>query len=202
MISKLLMATHNQGKAAELRNLLADLPVQILTLADFPDEFVIEETGTTFLENALQKAKAAAEFFGLPTLADDSGLEVDALQGQPGVYSARFAGEPCDDQRNNLKLLQLMQGIPTAQRTASFVSVIAFVTPQGQVFTTEGHCEGIILESLRGTGGFGYDPLFYLPELGKTMAELTLAEKNTVSHRAKALKAMVSELQKLCMQTK
>ncbi|MGI6144565.1 MAG: XTP/dITP diphosphatase [Peptococcia bacterium] len=202
MISKLLMATHNQGKAAELRNLLADLPVQILTLADFPDEFVIEETGTTFLENALQKAKAAAEFFGLPTLADDSGLEVDALQGQPGVYSARFAGEPCDDQRNNLKLLQLMQGIPTAQRTASFVSVIAFVTPQGQVFTTEGRCEGIILESLRGTGGFGYDPLFYLPELGKTMAELTLAEKNTVSHRAKALKAMVSELQKLCMQTK
>jgi len=140
MISKLLMATHNQGKAAELRNLLADLPVQILTLADFPDEFVIEETGTTFLENALQKAKAAAEFFGLPTLADDSGLEVDALQGQPGVYSARFAGEPCDDQRNNLKLLQLMQGIPTAQRTASFVSVIAFVTPQGLVFTTEGHC--------------------------------------------------------------
>ena len=202
MISKLFMATHNQGKAAELRNLLADLPVQILTLADFPDEFVIEETGTTFLENALQKAKAAAEFFGLPTLADDSGLEVDALQGQPGVYSARFAGEPCDDQRNNLKLLQLMQGIPTAQRTASFVSVIAFVTPQGQVFTTEGRCEGIILESLRGTGGFGYDPLFYLPELGKTMAELTLAEKNTVSHRAKALKAMVSELQKLCMQTK
>jgi len=202
MISKLLMATHNQGKATELRDLLANLPLQILTLADFPEASVIEETGSTFLENALQKAKAAAEFSGLPILADDSGLEVDALQGQPGVYSARFAGEPGNDQQNNLKLLQLMQGSSPAQRMARFVSVIVLVLPQGQVYTTEGRCEGIILDCFRGTSGFGYDPLFYLPELGKTMAELTLEEKNMVSHRAKALMAMVPRLQKLCAMTK
>jgi len=201
MLSKLLMATHNQGKATELRDLLANFPIQILTLADFPEVSALEETGTTFLENALQKANAAAEISGLPTLADDSGLKVDALQGQPGVYSARFAGEPGNDEQNNLKLLQLMEGILPAQRTARFVSVIVLVLPQGQVYSTEGHCEGLILESLRGTGGFGYDPLFYVPELGKTMAELTLEEKNMVSHRAKALKRMVPQLQELCPKT-
>lgn len=194
MCSKILMATHNQGKVKELQVLLENLPVQMLTLQDYPELLEIEEKGTTFKENAIQKAQAAAEFSGLLTLADDSGLEVDALEGQPGVYSARFAGEPCHDQRNNLKLLQLLQTVTPDQRTARFRCVMALVTPQGQIYTTEGRCEGVILQHSRGKGGFGYDPLFYLPEFGKTMAELTLAEKNKVSHRAQALQAMVPYL--------
>jgi XTP/dITP diphosphohydrolase len=197
MFSKILMATHNRGKATELKNLLEELPIRILTLEDYPDKPIVEEKGTSFLENALQKAKEAVEFSGLISLADDSGLEVDALGGQPGVYSARFAGEPCDYQKNNLKLLRFLQGIPLPQRTARFVSVIALITPEGQVYTAEGRCEGVILEELRGTGGFGYDPLFYLPSWGKTMAELTLEEKNMVSHRCKALRKIAPLLQRI-----
>ncbi|HHY06540.1 MAG TPA: XTP/dITP diphosphatase [Clostridia bacterium] len=195
MTFKVLMATHNRGKVAELKSLLPGLPIQVFTLADFPALSVMEETGITFLENAVQKAKIAAEFSGYPSLADDSGLVVDVLGGQPGVHSARFAGEPGNDQANNLKLLRLLKGIPFSQRTARFISVIAFVTPQGQVYTAEGRCEGIILDKLQGTGGFGYDPLFYLSELGKTMAELTLAEKNKISHRGKAWREIVPFLQ-------
>ena len=195
MTFKVLMATHNRGKVAELKSLLPGLPIQVFTLADFPALSVMEETGITFLENAVQKAKIAAKFSGYPALADDSGLVVDALGGQPGVHSARFAGEPGNDQANNLKLLRLLKGIPFSQRTARFISVIAFVTPQGQVYTAEGQCEGIIIDKLQGTGGFGYDPLFYLPELGKTMAELTLAEKNKISHRGKAWREIVPFLQ-------
>jgi XTP/dITP diphosphohydrolase len=195
MTFKIFMATHNRGKVAELKSLLEDVPIRVLTLEDFPNLSEIEETGKTFLENALQKAKLAAEFSGCLSLADDSGLEVDALGGQPGIYSARFAGECCIDRENNLKLLRLLKGIPFSERTARFVSVIALVTPQGQVYTAAGRCEGIILEKLQGTGGFGYDPLFYLPELDKTMAELTLAEKNKVSHRGKAWREIIPFLQ-------
>lgn len=197
MVSKIVMATRNKGKVEELRKLLENLPVEIYTLQDFPDLPEIEETGATFLENALQKARMAAEFTQFISLADDSGLEVDALGGQPGVYSARFAGEPCDDYNNNLKLLALLQKTPSEQRTARFLSVLALVTPDGLKYTAEGRCEGIILEQLRGTGGFGYDPLFYLPVFGKTMAELTLEEKNAVSHRGKALKAIAPLLRGL-----
>lgn len=196
MISKILMATHNQGKVTELKGLLEDFPVRIHTLEDFPALPEIEEKGATFQENAIQKAKIAAEFTGLITLADDSGLEVDALQGQPGVYSARFAGAPCNDQKNNQKLLRLLQAVPPVQRTASFVCVIALASPAGEIYTCEGRCKGVILGKPKGTSGFGYDPLFYLPELGKTMAELTLEEKNSVSHRAKALKAMIARLKR------
>jgi XTP/dITP diphosphohydrolase len=201
MTFKVFMATHNRGKVAELKSLLEDVSIQVLTLEDFPSLAEIEETGTTFLENALQKAKMAAEASGYISLGDDSGLVVDALGGQPGVYSARFAGESCNDQENNLKLLRLLKGVPFSQRTARFVSVIALVTPQGQVYTAAGRCEGIILEKLRGTGGFGYDPLFYLPELGKTMAELTLAEKNMVSHRGKAWREIIPFLQTIFQET-
>lgn len=195
MISKILLATHNKGKATELKDLLKDVPIQILTLDDWPEQPVVDEKGRTFSENALQKAKAAVKFSGLISLADDSGLEVDALGGHPGVYSARFVGEFCTDLQNNLKLLQLLQEIPFAQRTARFVCAIALSTPEGQVYTAQGQCGGVILEELRGTGGFGYDPLFYLPKLGKTMAELTLEEKNMVSHRSKAWRAIVPILQ-------
>ncbi len=196
-IFKIVMATRNRGKAIELKKLLADFSVEILTLADLSGMPEVEETGATFRENALLKAKAAAEFAHLPSLADDSGLEVDALAGQPGVYSARFAGEPASDEKNNHKLLERLRGIPKEQRTARFVCTIALVTPDGQVEMTEGRCEGIILEELRGTGGFGYDPLFYVSELGKTMAELTGEEKNEVSHRGKALRAMLPFLRRI-----
>ena len=196
MLFKIMMATRNKGKVIELKELLTDFPVEILTWADLSGMPEVEETGATFRENALLKAKAAAEFAHLPSLADDSGLEVDALAGYPGVYSARFAGEPASDEKNNGKLRELLRGIPMEQRTARFVCTIAFVTPDGQVETAEGRCEGVILEEPRGTGGFGYDPLFYVPELGKTMAELTREEKNKVSHRGKALRAMLPFLKR------
>lgn len=197
---KMIMATRNHGKAAELAQLLADLAVEILTLdhfSAFPD---IEETGATFHENAVLKARAAAQYSSLPALADDSGLAVDALAGQPGVYSARFAGEPCSDTKNNQKLLELLKDIPLERRTARFVSTIAFITPEGVIKVTEGFCEGIILPEPRGTGGFGYDPLFYLPALGKTMAELSKTEKNQISHRGKALRAMLPFLREYLQQ--
>lgn len=191
----ILMATRNKGKAEELADLLQDLPVQILTLQDFPDLAEVEETGLTFTENAALKADFAAKETGLITLSDDSGLEVDALNGEPGVYSARFAGEPSDDQQNNLKLLELLHGLPLEQRTARFVSVIALVNPisseKREIFYSSGTCEGLILEDMHGDGGFGYDPLFFVPSLQKTFAQLTLEEKNLVSHRGQALRQVV-----------
>jgi len=196
----LLMATRNKGKAEELSQMLLDLPVQIVTLQDFPDLPEVAETGQTFAENAALKAVFAAERTGLITLSDDSGLEVDALQGRPGVYSARFAGEPSDDGRNNQKLLELLQGLPPQERTARFASVIAIAVPQKpqpQVHYSRGVCEGVILEELRGTGGFGYDPLFYVPGLAKTFAQLTLEEKNRISHRGAALREAVNILRLL-----
>lgn len=197
---QMVMATRNHGKADELTQLLADLSVEILTLDRLGGVPEIEETGANFRENAILKAQAAAQFSLLPVLADDSGLAVDALAGQPGVYSARFAGEPSSDEKNNLKLLELLKDIPVEQRTARFVSTIAFITPEGLLKVTEGFCEGIILKEPRGTGGFGYDPLFYLPTLGKTMAELSKTEKNEVSHRGKALRAMLPLLREYLQQ--
>jgi len=188
---KILMATRNKGKAEELLLLLQDLPLELLTLQDFPQLPDIAETGQTFAENAALKAVFAARETGLLSLSDDSGLEVDALHGSPGVYSARFAGEPTDDERNNQKLLEMLKGLPAEQRTARFVSVIAIAVPalpQPEVYYSRGVCQGIILEKPRGTGGFGYDPLFYVPELQKTFAELTTGEKNRISHRGQALR--------------
>lgn len=202
MVSKLLrdkcilMATRNKGKMVELRENLKNLELEILTLDDIEDMPILEEKGSTFLENAVSKAQMAAKISGLVTMADDSGLEVDALGGQPGVYSARFAGEPTDDQKNNQKLLQLMKGLPYEQRTARFVCVIAIVFPDGSIHSAEGKCEGIILEELRGSGGFGYDPLFYIPNMEKTFAELDLDEKNSISHRGKALEKAAAILER------
>lgn len=194
MTKQLLMATYNRGKLLELEKMLEGLPVEILTLASLPSYKPVAETGHTFLENAVIKAVTAAKESGILTLADDSGLEVDALNGQPGVHSARFAGEPPDDHRNNTKLLQMLAGIPPEQRTARFVSAVAIAIPDRSVHTAEGRCEGVILTEGRGEGGFGYDPLFYVPALQKTFAELSLAEKNRFGHRGEALRKAAAVL--------
>ncbi|MDX9872824.1 MAG: XTP/dITP diphosphatase [Clostridia bacterium] len=192
--ARLLMATRNQGKIVELKHALAKLHVEVCSLADVPGIPSFAETGTTFQENAAGKALAAAQAGGLICLADDSGLEVDALSGRPGVYSARFAGEEATDAQNNAKLLKLLQGIPPEQRTARFVCCLAAAWPDGRVQTVVGQCAGTILEEERGNGGFGYDPLFYLPELQKTFAELTVEEKEQISHRGQALRSFAAIL--------
>lgn len=184
---KLVLATRNRGKVRELGELVSPFGYEVVSLDHYPGVPEIIEDGTTFKENAVKKATTVARLTGQLALADDSGLEVDYLGGAPGVYSARFAGEGHDDRANNEKLLRLLEGVPPEKRTARFRCVVAVATPQGQVFTAEGSCEGIIAVEPRGEGGFGYDPLFYLPGYGKTFAQLDPAEKNRISHRARAL---------------
>lgn len=193
----LVLATRNSGKVKELREMLGGLPVRLFSLADWPQIPAIPETGSTFRENALLKAHAVARETGLTALADDSGLEVDYLGGAPGVFSARFAGEPADDLRNNQKLLDLLRGVPSDKRTARFRCVLAVVTPAKREYVTEGECRGVILEAPRGSGGFGYDPLFLVPEYGQTMAELPLEVKNRISHRGRALRQAICILAEL-----
>lgn len=194
---KLVLATKNEGKIREMTKLLAGQDIEILSLADFPEIEEIVEDGETFRENAVIKATEVCMQTGLTTLADDSGLEVDCLAGLPGVYSARFAGEEKDDSANNKKLLELLDGTPEEQRKARFKCVIAVADTDTFVYIAEGTCEGIIAQEQRGDGGFGYDPLFYLPEHGKTFAELDLETKNKISHRAKALAGVLDILSDL-----
>ena len=175
---KIAIATNNPNKLREIRAILGGFFDEALSLADLGIDIDIEETGTTDLT-------------GLPALADDSGLMVDALDGAPGVYSARYAGEEHDDKKNNALLLKNLEGKP---RDAKFCSVIALCYPDGRELTAEGCAPGVILEEERGTGGFGYDPLFFSPELGKTFAEATPEQKNSVSHRSRALRAMLELL--------
>ncbi|MGI6285350.1 XTP/dITP diphosphatase [Neomoorella humiferrea] len=196
-MNKIVVATGNEGKAKEFRELLKGLNVTILTLRDFPDVTMPEENGYTFAANALLKARAVAERTGLPALADDSGLEVDFLKGAPGVYSARFAGEPSNDLLNNQKLLQLMAGVPWDKRTARFRCALALIEPEGKEHIAEGTVEGFIAYELKGEYGFGYDPLFYLPAYGKTYAELGEELKNGLSHRALAVKNLRPVLREL-----
>lgn len=188
------MASGNKGKIAELNKLLAHLNITIKSLGDYPTMPETVEDGETFQQNAIKKAREAAQFTGILALADDSGLEVDYLKGLPGVHSARFAGEPKDDAANNRKLLELMQGVPWEKRTARFRCVMALCTPQGEIFTSDGSCEGYILEELKGKGGFGYDPLFYIPDYDQTFAELDIEIKNKISHRGKALSGALNIL--------
>lgn len=195
--AKLLIATNNAGKLREYAALLGDLPVQLTTPQQEGIALEVEESGTTFVENALLKARAYCAASRLPTLADDSGLEVDALGGAPGVYSARYAGNGATDRQRYEKLLAELQGVPPAERTARFRCVIALVMPDGTEEITEGECEGVIIDTPRGEHGFGYDPVFYMPALGKTMAELPPELKNRVSHRARALMRMKPLLQAL-----
>ena len=187
-MKKIAVASNNKHKIEEIRAMLAEIyggALEVNRLSEIGFSGDIIEDGETFEENAAIKARAAAAL-GYIAIADDSGLCVDALNGAPGVYSARFAGEPCDDRKNNDKLLELLSDVPESGRGAKFVSVICCVTPDGQTVTARGECPGRILFSRRGTGGFGYDPLFFC-ELGKTFAELTPAEKNSISHRARAM---------------
>ncbi len=184
MPPRLLLASANPGKVREYRDLLRDLPLEVVTPAEIGLEEEVEESGDTYEENARRKALALARRSGLITLADDSGLEVDALGGAPGPRSHRYhAGS--DAERYRLLLRQL-EGLPPERRTARFRCVIAVATPEGEVYTVEGICPGRIADEPRGTGGFGYDPIFFLPELGRTMAELSPEEKNRLSHRARA----------------
>ena len=191
---ELVVATRNRGKVAEIEQKLASLPIRVLSLADYGDIPEAPETGDTFAANAEEKARYYMAATGRACLADDSGLEVDALQGGPGVYSARYAGEDADDAANNRKLLAELTGVQPADRKGRFRCALALVTPEGELRRADGVVEGVILEEARGTGGFGYDPLFLLPELGKTMAELSAAEKNSISHRGRALDALAALL--------
>jgi XTP/dITP diphosphohydrolase len=183
---KLLLATTNKGKIREYKDLLRGIPFNLVTLTDEGITFEVAETGSTYGENARLKAVALAKESGLLTLADDSGLEVDALGGEPGVRSARYAGAHASDADRNSYLLANLKNVPEKQRTARFVCVIAIAEPEGKVTLFEGECRGVITNAPRGNQGHGYDPVFYVLELGKTMAELTLEEKNKVSHRARA----------------
>ncbi len=185
-IKTIVVATKNAGKAREIADLLSDMPYEVVSLADYADVPDVEESGSTFIENAILKATAYADFTGELTLADDSGLEVDALDGAPGVFSSRFAPTDCE---RNAKLLDLMRDVPDGKRTARFRCAIAIAEPfsDGNVKTCEGKIEGIIAREPKGTNGFGYDPVFFVPTLGKHMAELTASEKNAISHRGKAL---------------
>jgi XTP/dITP diphosphohydrolase len=187
MAHNLLIATRNNKKKKELQSILGEWDVKLLTLDDIEAIPEIEEDGTSFQENAIKKARVSAELSGYITLADDSGLVVDALGGAPGIYSARFAGPEANDADNNRKLLDLMKGIKEGERTARFICVIAVAAPTGLVKTVEGICEGKIGTDGRGQGGFGYDPLFIPEGFHKTFAELGDDEKNRISHRGRAL---------------
>lgn len=199
---KILLATQNLGKVKELQELLQGEDIKVISLCDLENWEEVEETGATFAENAALKARVAAERTGLVTLADDSGLEVDALMGAPGVYSARYAGEPKDDERNNEKLLKELEGVPEEERAARFRCALVIVTPKGEEFLTEGAVEGRILRERRGKEGFGYDPLFYLPDFSRTMAELNVCQKNKLSHRAQAFQKALPILRELLQDNK
>lgn len=186
-MQKIVLATRNKGKVAELSAMLGPLNIEVVGLDAFPQVGEIPETGKTFEENALIKARAVCQATGLPALADDSGLVVDALAGAPGVYSARFAGERATDAENNAKLLREMATVPPERRSARFVCVMAAVAPNGATITARGTWEGEIARKPKGQGGFGYDPLFLDPALGLSAAELDPEQKNARSHRGKAL---------------
>lgn len=201
----LVIATGNPGKIRELGALLADVGISLQTLADFPNCPEVAEDGETFEANAAKKAWAVVACTGLPALADDSGLEVDALGGRPGVFSARYAGDRTAPERptdadNYRRLLEEMAGIPWDQRRARFVCCIVVAFPGGRTVVARGACEGVINLTPQGSGGFGYDPVFWLPEYNCTMAEVGLEVKNRISHRAQALKQLHSTLAELLSQ--
>lgn len=191
---KIVLATRNKGKAGEIQEILKDLNLEMLTLDDFPEIPMPHEDGKTFKENALKKARFIAQHLNMAALADDSGLEVDALDKRPGILSARYAGENATDEENNKKLLKDLSGVPFEKRRASYKCIIAIALPSGEEETVEGSCDGLIAIEPKGSGGFGYDPLFFVPEYGKTMAELPPEIKNRISHRGKALAKLKKKL--------
>lgn len=196
MTDKIIFATGNEGKMKEIRLILADLGVEIQSMKEAGIDMAIQEDGKTFEENAVMKAKAVMEATKALVLADDSGLEIDYLNGEPGVYSARYLGEDTSYRIKNQNLIDRLKGVPEEERTARFVCVIAAAFPDGRILTARGTIEGIIGYEERGEGGFGYDPIFWLPKYGCSTAELTMEKKNELSHRGKALRAIKKELKR------
>lgn len=194
---ELVIASSNKGKLKEIRELVAHLPVRLLSLSDFPSIGEIEESGSTFAENSEIKARAVFNATGIAALADDSGLVVDALDGKPGIMSSRFAGEGASDADRCALVLKQMETVPDEHRTARFVASVCIIGLNGEVHFTEGICEGVIARQPIGENGFGYDPIFYLSEFGKTMAQLSPGEKNSISHRGKAIRTAVEIIKTL-----
>jgi len=194
---KLVLATQNKDKVREIKNFLSGLKIQILTVDMFKRNLTLKETGKTLEENAQQKARQIYRLTKLPVLADDSGLEVDYIKGKPGVRSSRFAGEKATYLDNNLKLLKLLQDVPSRQRKARFRCVMALKLSEKKVKLLEGKISGYIATERKGKSGFGYDPVFYIPRLKKTFAQLSLKQKNQISHRSKALEKVKKYLQSL-----
>ncbi|QHE62383.1 XTP/dITP diphosphatase [Rossellomorea vietnamensis] len=197
MTKRVIIATKNRGKAKEFQHMFAPYGYEVQTLLDLPHIEDVEETGVTFEENAILKAETVASELGALVIADDSGLAIDALEGRPGVYSARYAGEEKSDEANMAKVLEELESVEESDRTARFHCVLAIAGPDMETKTVTGSGEGMILREKRGTNGFGYDPIFFVPSLGKTMAELTQDEKSQISHRGHALEKlgnMISDL--------
>ena len=192
-MKQVVIATKNKGKAKDFEALFQPLGFEVVTMFDVAPDMEIEETGTTFEENAVLKAETLAKELNMIVIADDSGLAVDALDGAPGVYSARYAGDH-DDEANIVKVLEKLAGVPEEKRTARFMCALAIAGPEMDTTTVFGTCEGIILEEKRGTNGFGYDPIFFVPELGRAMAELTPEEKGAISHRGNAIRKLAEAL--------
>lgn len=197
----IILATNNKNKLKEMKALLSDICDNIYSLSDKNIDVEIEENGSTFEQNAIIKASEICKLTNLPSIADDSGLCVEALNGEPGVLSARYAGEPCNDENNNQRLLKELKAVEektnTVNRKACFVSCLAVVFPDGRIMTQSAELDGEIVFERRGTNGFGYDPYFFIPSLNKTMAELDFDEKNKISHRAKAFKLFTERLKTL-----
>jgi XTP/dITP diphosphohydrolase len=200
-MKEVIIATKNPGKAKEFDEIFASRGISVRTLLDFPEIPEVAETGTTFEENAILKAESISREFDKMVIGDDSGLMVDALEGRPGIFSARYAGEPKNDDNNTDKVLSELQGVPDEKRTARFYCALAMAVPGQDTKTVAGTCEGRILEERRGTNGFGYDPIFYVPEKGCSMAELSSIQKNKISHRANALKKLADMLDSILERT-
>ena len=196
MKRKIVFATGNAGKMREIREILADMDLEVVSMAEIGADIEIEENGATFEENVVIKARAIGKVCGEIVLADDSGLEVDHLNREPGIYSARYMGEDTPYSIKNASIIQRLEGVPREERTARFVCAIAAVFPDGEEVVTHGEIEGWIDYEEKGSNGFGYDPIFSVPEFGRTTAELSDEEKNSVSHRGRALRKMKDELRK------
>lgn len=196
-MKKVLIATNNKGKAKDFEALFKPFGIEVLTLNDIEQDIDVEETGVTFEENAILKAETVSKLLGVMVISDDSGLEIDKLNGAPGVYSARYAGSLKSDEANIEKVLTELQGVPETERTARFRCVLAVAGPNQKTVTFSGSCEGKILTGKRGTNGFGYDPIFYLPQMDRAMAELSPEEKGQISHRGAALQQLKEHLPQL-----
>lgn len=192
-MKELVFATHNQHKIIELTDLFRNLPIPLKSLDDFPPFPPDDEDEPTFEQNAAAKAIHSAKATGAWCLADDSGLEIEALDGRPGIHSARYAA---DSNSRIQRVLKELEGVPTERRGARFVSAMALASPNGKAIIRTGYCEGVIISEMRGTNGFGYDPIFFIPQLGKTMAELSLEEKNQISHRAHSARLIIPEIER------